>query len=80
MGQRDYKLRAQGGCRGKLNSDYESGISKKRRKMKTERVIHTPVFRAEVSLRADSTTVNNYAENDEAYKTHHFDQAENEFD
>ena len=43
-------------------------------------IIHTPVFSANVALRADSAAVNNYAQNNETYQARHFDQTENKFD
>jgi hypothetical protein len=43
-------------------------------------IIRTPIFSANVALRADSAAVNNYAQNDETYKARHFDQTENKFD
>ena len=41
-------------------------------------IVRTPVFSTEVTLRADSSTINNDPENDEAYETCHFDRTENE--
>jgi hypothetical protein len=42
--------------------------------------VRTPVFGTEVTLRADSSTINNDAENNEAYESCHFDRTENELD
>jgi hypothetical protein len=51
---------------------------KGREKLDSEGNVRTPVFGTEVTLRADSSTINNDAENDEAYETCHFDCTENE--
>ena len=52
-----------------------------RKRKCSERIVKpTPVFGTNVALRADSTAVNNYAQNNESYKASHFDQTENKFD
>jgi hypothetical protein len=51
---------------------------KGRETFESEGNVRTPVFGTEVTLRADSSTINNDAENDKAYETCYFDRTENE--
>jgi hypothetical protein len=48
------------------------------KELQKKKFIRTPVLRAKVPLRADSSTVNDDAENDKAYEPSHFDSTEKE--